>query len=423
MESVLILYSGPSTRDFRDACIAFLDALFDEPVPGFQPTFVGWLTSKRYEEHTVSVSAILLVGNRSILPATWNGSSFESESAPAETPAACVEVLGASILERTCANLQNAGVAKIIVAIDESLAGFVSRSVRKKATVVPLSAGSNEAQEVDRLVRFHTNRANTVVLMRVNAYLDFDLADILRCHQFHGARTTRVYDDDAPLEFWVINSSEANCSELISGGSEGGSEEDARYFLSGYVNHLRTAADLRRLVVDAFRGRCRLKPYGREVRPGVWIAEGARVHACARIVAPAFIGRKANVCASSLITRCSSVEGDSTIRSGTTVDDSSILARTWVGAGLDVSHAVIDGSKCAHLTRDVTVQINDPKLLRKIDRWRFLKALLKSTPQVRQQPGNIAIVPSVSAVPAAAYVNSSKEQYDNWESCNRQAIT
>jgi NDP-sugar pyrophosphorylase family protein len=353
------------------------------------------------------------------LPATWDRSSFESESAPAETPAACVEVLGASILERTCANLQNAGVRKIVVVIAESLTRFVSRSARKMATVVPLCAGSNEAQEVDRLARFRTHGVNTVVLMRVNGYLDFDLADILRCHQFQRARATRVHDDDGPLEFWVINSSETNCSELISGVSE----EDARYFLSGYVNHLRTAADFRRLVVDAFRRRCGLKPYGREVRPGVWIAEGARVHACARIVAPAFIGRKANVSASSLITRCSSVEGGSTIGSGTTVEDSSIFARTWVGVGLDVSHSVIDGSKCAHLTRDVTVEINDPKLLHKIDRWRFLKALLKSTPRVRQQPGNIAIVPSVSAVPAAAYVNSSKEQYDNWESCNRQAIT
>jgi NDP-sugar pyrophosphorylase family protein len=393
--------------------------MFDEPVTGFQPTFVDWLPSKPYEEHTVSVSAILLVGNRSILPATWDGSSFESESAPAETPTACVEVLGASVLERTCANLQKAGVRKIVVAIAESLTSLVSRSVRKKATVVPLCAGSNEAQEVDRLVRFRLDNANTVVLMRINAYLDFDLADILRCHQFHQARTTRVYDDEAPLDFWVINASEATCSELISRGIE----EDARYFLSGYVNHLRTAADFRRLVVDALRRRCQLKPYGREIRPGVWIAEGARVHACARIVAPAFIGRKAKVCASALMTRCSSVEGGSTISSGTTVEDSSILARTWVGARLDVSHAVIDGSKCAHLTRDVTVEINDPKLLHKIDRWRFLKALLKSTPRVRQQPGNIAIVPSVSAVPAAAYVNSSKEQYDNWESCNRQAIT
>jgi len=118
------------------------------------------------------------------------------------------------------------------------------------------------------------------------------------------------------------------------------------------------------LVVDALTSRCSLRPQGIEVRPGVWLDEGARVHRDARIVSPAFIGRGASIAEQCLITRCSSVESNCQIDYGTVVEDSSILSNTYVGIGLDLSHSIVDGSNLLNLERGVTLEIADPCVIR-----------------------------------------------------------
>ena len=50
------------------------------------------------------------------------------------------------------------------------------------------------------------------------------------------------------------------------------------YLVSGYVNQVTTPWDLRSLVTDVFRRRCEMRPPGKEIRPGVWVEAGARIH-------------------------------------------------------------------------------------------------------------------------------------------------
>jgi hypothetical protein len=64
-----------------------------------------------------------------------------------------------------------------------------------------------------------------------------------------------------------------------------------------------------------------------------------------------------------LITRCSNLERGCEVGYGTVVEDASILAGTYLGAGLDVTHAVVSGSTLMNLRHDVALQINDPQLL------------------------------------------------------------
>jgi len=71
---------------------------------------------------------------------------------------------------------------------------------------------------------------------------------------------------------------------------------------STFRRPLSRARDLRRLVVDALQGRCQLSPKGREIKPRVWVDDGAQLHRRARVVAPAYIGRASSVREDTLIT-------------------------------------------------------------------------------------------------------------------------
>jgi hypothetical protein len=125
------------------------------------------------------------------------------------------------------------------------------------------------------------------------------------------------------------------------------------------------ARDVRQLVVDAFSGRHSVRPSGRQTKPGVWVDDNAKLHPRARVQGPAYIGCGAKIHASAAIARFSNVERGCHIDRGTVVTDASILANTYLGAWLDVSDAVVCGSKVTHLGHNVTVDIPDARLIRK----------------------------------------------------------
>jgi hypothetical protein len=135
------------------------------------------------------------------------------------------------------------------------------------------------------------------------------------------------------------------------------------YLTSGYVNRLRNAADFRRLICDAFAQENEVRPVGRQVRPGIWVGAGARIEREARVVAPAFIGAGAKVCRSAVVTRGSNIERGAFLDCGTVVEDASILPSCYVGAGLDLTHAVVGFRRIAHLDRKIEIEVHDRRLL------------------------------------------------------------
>jgi NDP-sugar pyrophosphorylase family protein len=220
----------------------------------------------------------------------------------------------------------------------------------------------------------HQNGVQTALLMGLGAYVEFDFADLLQFHSEKGRPVTRVCDRRGPLDFWLLDiaSNRENGNSLHS-PSLLESDVNSTYLHKGYVNRLRDARDLRRLVVDAFLARCAIRPSGYELRPGVWVDEGARVHRHARVVAPAYIGRRTRVQESALITRFSNVESHCDVECGCAVEDASVLPYTRLGKGLDVSHAVVNGSSFVHLGRNVSVSVEDPTLISKniSSEWRL----------------------------------------------------
>ncbi|MGH9503231.1 MAG: hypothetical protein ACRD20_10315 [Terriglobales bacterium] len=200
-----------------------------------------------------------------------------------------------------------------------------------------------------------------VLVIRLGAYAEVDFADLLQFHADTGSAVTRVCDAQGPLDIWVLDAVPGTRRGLSLDLSSDASLP-AVYRTSGYVNRLADAQDLRRLAVDAFSGRCAIRPRGRQIKPGVWIDEGARVHRSARIVAPAYIGQGARVRASALVTRFSNVERRCVVDCGTAIENSSVLPFTRVGRGLDVVHSVIEGERLMNLSRNVAFTIEDPKL-------------------------------------------------------------
>jgi NDP-sugar pyrophosphorylase family protein len=200
------------------------------------------------------------------------------------------------------------------------------------------------------------------LVVRLAAYAELDPLDALQFHRAEQQVVTRVFDAQGPLDIWILDMARMTVDKDILTTLR--AEEPARYSVRGYVNRLDHPRDLRRLVVDSLSSRCRLRPQGSEVRPGVWMNEGAQLHRGARIVAPAYIGREARIEEQCLITRCSNVESNCQIDYGTVVDDSAVLSNSYVGIGLDISHSIVNGNNLLNLERDVTLEITDPGVIR-----------------------------------------------------------
>ena len=276
------------------------------------------------------------------------------------TPLACVEVLGRSLVGRLIEELRRSGVNPISVFADATVAPL--HAGVDPSTNVPLcrmeDAWSGAAQE---LMAYKQTGVEATLVVRVGAYVEFDLADMLQFHREQGQVATRAFDNEGPLDMWIIDPARIAASEDMLPTLRA---KLGRYWVRGYVNRLEHPKDLRRLVVDSLTSRCRLRPQGSETRPGVWMDEGTQVHRDARIVAPAYIGRSARIAAQCLITRCSNVESDCLVDYGTVVEDSSILLNSYVGIGLDISHSIVDGNNLLNLERNVTLEIADPCVIR-----------------------------------------------------------
>ena len=208
---------------------------------------------------------------------------------------------------------------------------------------------------------------DTILLIRLGAYVEFEFPSLLEFHRASGKDVTRLSDGDGPLDFWLMNAHPSRPSPVSL--RERLCKDDAgfiaHYDQASYVNRLVRAADLRHLVMDAFSLRYSIRPAGKEIESGVWLDDNARLHPHARVSGPAYIGRGTRIQAAALIARFSSVERSCNIGCGTVIADASILSQTYLGAWLDVAHAVVYGSKIAHLRHNVVVDIQDDRLIRR----------------------------------------------------------
>jgi NDP-sugar pyrophosphorylase family protein len=280
-------------------------------------------------------------------------------------PLACIDVMGRSMMERIVERFVRAGVDVVSVLVPSAMAHAVQPcSVPFENLKIQVVADVNSAV-TQKLRDFSREGIEHAFVVSANLYSEADLLDLFYFHREAKQIATPALDSEGALNLWVVDCDKAhhtNLEELL----EPAEPIAASYFIRDYVNRLEHPRDLRRLVSDALRGRCALRPAGVEQKPGIWVGEGAEIHRRARIVAPAYIGRASKIQEDTLITRCSSIERDCYVDYGTVIEDSSILANTHVGIWLDVCHSVVKGSRLLSLGRNVILEISDRSIMRPV---------------------------------------------------------
>ena len=270
-----------------------------------------------------------------------------------------IEVLGRSVLSRMVQDLSHTRIQELSILVDSALIGPISgdpHGLSPYATAdVWNSAGA-------RLLQARKSGLDTVILMVIRAYVEFDPAELIQFHHDRCEPVTRACDEQGPLDLWAVTPQAFAEGDDLQATLR--SAERPYYPVRGYVNRLCTLRDLRRLCVDGLTSRCQFRPKGYEVRPGVWMAEGAQVDQTARIVAPAYLGSGARIAEQCLVTRCSSIEANSQVDYGTAVEDSWVLPNTYVGIGLDLSHSIASENLLWNLSHDVKLEIIDPVVMR-----------------------------------------------------------
>jgi NDP-sugar pyrophosphorylase family protein len=277
-------------------------------------------------------------------------------------PLACVDILGRSLTERTIDRFLEADVELVSVLVPgENLPGCsVSCASEKVKAHAVSNIWSAIGQELERFSQIGIEHS---FVCSANLYFDADVLDLFYFHRESRRAATRGLDREGPLELWMVDCAKArqfDIENLLQQTDVIGTT----YFVGGYVNQVVHPRDLRRLVSDSLRGRCAMRPVGREIKPGVWVGEGVEIHRRSRIVAPAYVGSASSVGENTLITRFSNIERDCYVDYGTAIEDSSILANTHVGIWLELSHVVAHGNMLMSLGRDVLLEISDPSVLR-----------------------------------------------------------
>lgn len=293
----------------------------------------------------------------------------------AGVPIALLDVLGIPVLDRVIDRLHAQGIAAATVVGD--LTQHRPGTRRSGVTYLHAVDGSLWRSAEAAFNDQAQAGAELVLVIRLGAYTELHYDHLLQFHLDQAARVTAVADSHGELlDRFVISASRRNdAAFLFRSELKQFRSGSTKYTYTGYCNLLKTAAGLRQLAIDAFAGDNEIKPVGNEIKPGVWVAENARIQRGARLLAPCFVGAHAKVRAHAVITRCSAVERETCVDFGTVVENATLLPYTSLGAGLDIMHSVVGFRRIAHLVRSAEVDIDDPKLITAASSAAHMRAL------------------------------------------------
>jgi len=283
-------------------------------------------------------------------------------------PLAFMDVLGLPVIERVLRRLQRFGICATTVITDapSTILPFTQRAeIDPRAPQLEV-AGEELWDAAETTFRQYVSEgADLVIAMRLGPYVEVDYDEMIQHHLDKRCAISMAVDSqNATLELFVISpAGRFDARELFQSHLQRLRRECEPFPVKGYVNRLAQAADLRRLGLDGLLARNAMRPEAVEVKPGVFLGRGARIHRKARVVAPAFIGARGKVHAEALITRGSILEHHAEVDCGTVVENSTLLPFTRLGAGLDVMHSVVGFHRLAHLIRNTEVEITDAKLV------------------------------------------------------------
>lgn len=300
---------------------------------------------------------------------------------PLGLPVSLIDVLGSSVLQRTIDSLHDNGIedVTVIADFDQQQAVSMNGTVIQNASIIESDDDIWSTAEKAYRSALHGSAAY-ILLIRVNAYLEVDLRQLLSHHRHFHNRVTRAWcgTEPLPLDVALINTSRLEDGvHLIRNEMREGSAEGVRYRLSSeeYVNCLRDARELRQLAADALHLRCQLQPVGEQIRPGIWAGEASSIARDARLVAPVYVGKRTKIRSGAVVTRGSSIEHHCFVDCGTVVENATILPYSQIGPCLDLSNSVAGERHIVHLKRNVVTEIHDGRLLSAMSSTPAMRAL------------------------------------------------
>ena len=322
----------------------------------------------------MDVRAILLIGNPD--PGEGAASSLDTERFSG-VPFSLLPVLGKPLLHRFADRLKKAGVDSIAVLntgeCSSPLIEDAHRSDLKWKDVPALQAWREAEEQFDQFVH---SGADLVLLVRLGPYAEVEIDPLIQFHLDQRSHVTQVAKEDGALDFFVLSSSRRNDAAFLLRNKLAKMRVAAKPFMThGYVNPLETASDFRRLVLDSFLLKTSVQPAGEQVRPGIWIGTGARVHRSVRLVAPCYVGAYSKVRKGALITRCTSLEHHSIVDCGSVVEASTLLPLSYLGAGLDLTHSIVGNKRIVSVKYGAELEVEDQSLVSAVPSTSALRTL------------------------------------------------
>ena len=228
-----------------------------------------------------------------------------------------------------------------------------------------LGSGLGEDSEGPDLSHFANQGIERLLVIRLKSYAEMDLIDLLRFHRECRNSITHAQDAQGHLGVSLLDRTALHTPGHHFAGTEGDSAPvcgRTPYEFRGYAKRVLSAKERQELVRDALLGACAMRPSGTQIRDQVWIGEGAGIAETARIIGPAYIGARTIVREGATIGPFSSLENDCVVDCGTTVEESTLLPRTYLAPGLMVRRAQVDGGLLEDLRSGVIADLTPAAL-------------------------------------------------------------
>lgn len=114
------------------------------------------------------------------------------------------------------------------------------------------------------------------------------------------------------------------------------------------------------------------------VEPGVWMSRAASIHPSSRIRSPVFIGENCQIKAFTQLGPHVVVENNCVIDQKTSIENSVVLERSYLGEGLEVKNSIVDRNILINLTHETVVTVYEDFILSELQTPSFRQYLLRS---------------------------------------------
>ena len=240
---------------------------------------------------------------------------------------------------------------------------WMERVRRLGVRSVWLTAGPHDGNVApSALAEFARQGVERLLVIKLKSYAEMDLADLLRFHCESQNPVTEARDTHGRLGVSLLDHHAFHSRAGKHRTSLSTGVRHTPYQFGGYAKRILSAVERQELVSDVLTGDCAMRPAGTQIRELVWIGKGANLAGSARIIGPAYIGARTNVCSGATIGPFASVEHDCVVDCGTTVERSSVLPHTYLAAGLLIRHGLVDGGHLEDLCSGAMADLKSARL-------------------------------------------------------------